>query len=571
MRLRPSALLLGLGLAVASFSPAPPGDPSGLARAPADPVARDAAALAAEEQALQTATRADDAAAALEYFRKRTPPEAQRRRLRALVRELADDSFEVRQKAAADLVASGPVATAPLRAAARSSDAEVAGRAQSCLAQIRRGGAAPVQAGVKLVIQRRPAGTLAALLDYLPFAEDGAVAEEIRAALAVQVARDEKPDPVLLRALDGADTGARAEAGIILARSGRADARAAVRRLLTDDDATVRLRVARALADAKARDALPALIELFHELAGDDRWEVEDFLERVAGEAAPAVPRDDAPDTRGRRRQAWRAWWQAHGDKVDLDRLEPRRPSADRTLLVYGDLLGTDGLVIEIGADAKPRRRLEGLHGPIAVEGLAGGRVLIAEYGGKRVTERTWDGRVTWEKTLSASPVAVQRLADGHTFVACRNRLLEIDRDGREVAERRRPVRDVLGARRHRDGSTALITHDGRCRWLDASGRETSSFPTGSEHVIGVAIDVLPNKRVLVPCYGEDRVAEYDATGRLLWQATAVGAASAERLGDGHTLVGSTMQPHVVELDRTGRVVWQYLPDRLLNQATRRQ
>src|SRR5437868_176318 len=101
MRLRPSALLLGLGLALASFSPTPPGGPAGRPGPAPDQAAADPARLTAEERALDAAARADDAAAALDFFRKRTPGEPQRQRLRALVGNLADDSFQVRQQASA--------------------------------------------------------------------------------------------------------------------------------------------------------------------------------------------------------------------------------------------------------------------------------------------------------------------------------------------------------------------------------------------------------------------------------------------------------------------------------------
>jgi HEAT repeat protein len=567
MRLRPSALLLGLGLALASFSP----DPTGLPTGRPDPaVAADPARLAAEEQALQTAARADDATAALDYFRKRTPSEAQRRDLRALVTQLADDSFEVRKKASAELTASGPVAAALLRAAARSPDQEVARRARDCLAQVRREQAAPVVlSGVKLVARRRPADTVPVLLDYLPFAEDEGVAEEVRASLAALTAQDGKPEPALLGALESAEAGRRAEAGVILARANLADTRPAVRRLLNDEDAAVRLRVGRALVKTKDRDAIPVLIELFGDLTGDDRWELEELLERIAGADAPALPRDDNGATRRRRLAAWRAWWQVHGDKVTFAGLAPAPRPATRTLLLTADPFTWDGEVAELGADGKARRHITGLQGPIAAQAVSADGVLVAEYVGKRVSERTFADKVLWEKELPSNPVAVQRLPNGHTFVACRNCLLEFDRDGKEVAKVRRPVRDVLGARRHPDGSTVLLTHDGRCRWLDAGGKETHSFPVPGPHVMGTGIDVTRNRRVLVPCFGQDRVAEYDADGRLLWETAVPGPVSAERLPDGHTLVGCT-PPRVIELDRVGQVVWQYQPDRALVQATRR-
>lgn len=571
MRLRPSALLFGLGLALASFSPGPPGGSAGRPPVPdPDAVPADPARLAAEEQALQAAARADDAAAALDFFRKHTPAEAQRQRLRTLVRDLADDSFEVRQKASAELAAAGPVAAALLRAAARNPDPEVARRARACRAPARPARTELLLSAVRLAVRRRPPGTDAVLLAYLPFAEDEGVAEEVRTSLAALAARDGKPDPSLLQTLDSAGPEERAAAGVVLARANLDGTRPALRRLLQDEDASVRLQVARALVGAKEKDAIPVLIERLIDLAGEDRWAVEDLLERVAGEGAPAVPRDDADATRRQRRDAWRAWWEAHGDTVDLTRLpEPPRPLG-RTLLVQTDLLALDGQVLEVGADGKPLWRVEGLREPIAAEVLPGNRVLIAEYGGKRVGERSFKGEILWEKELPGNPVAVQRLPNGNTFVACRNRLLEIDRDGKEVFNAGRPVRDVLGARKHADGSTVLITHDGLGRWLDAAGKEVRSFPVPGPHVMGVGIDLLPNKRVLVPRFGQDRVTEYDAAGNVLWEVAVAGPASARRLPNGHTLVGSTAPPLVVELDRLGQVVWQYRPEHALIQAARR-
>jgi hypothetical protein len=571
MRLRPSALLFGLGLALASFSPTPPGDRDRRPEVPSPEATADPARLAAQEQALQTAARADDADGALDFFRTRTPSAAQRQRLRALVRHLADDSFELRQQASAELAASGPVAAALLRRATRDPDPEVARRAHACRPPAAHDNTILVHlSAVQLVVRRRPPGTVATLLAYLPFAEDEGVAEEVRRSLAALTARDGKPEPALLQALAGADPDQRAEAGVILTRADLGETRAAVRRLLEDEDASVRLRVGRALVEAKERNAIPVLIELFGDLAGEDRWDLEDLLERVAGERAPAVPRDDDDATRHRRRDAWRGWWQAHGATVDLTRpVAPPRPRG-RMLLVLANLMTSEGQVQEVRSDGRPPRRIDGLNGPIAAEGLPGDRVLIAEYAGRRVGERTLDGKVLWEKDLPANPVAVQRLPNGNTFVACRNRLLEIDRDGQETVTHTRTVRDVVGARKHADGSTALLTDDGLCRWLDPGGNEVGRFPAGGPHVMGAAIDVLPNKRVLVPRFGQDRVTEYDAAGAVLWEAAVPGAASAERLPDGHTLVGATRPPLVVELDRLGRVVWEYRPDRAVIQATRR-
>jgi outer membrane protein assembly factor BamB len=237
---------------------------------------------------------------------------------------------------------------------------------------------------------------------------------------------------------------------------------------------------------------------------------------------------------------------------------------------VQTDLQTLGGQVLEVGADGRPLWGIDGLHEPIAAQVLPGDRVLIAEYAGKRVSERSFRGKTLWEKELPGNPVAAQRLSNGNTFVACRNRLLEIDRDGKEVADDRRPVRDVLTARKHRDGSVVLITHDGYCRRLDATGKEVSRFPVPGPHVMGLGIDLLPNRRVIVPRFEQDRVTEFDAAGNVLWEAAVPAPTSAARLPNGHTLVASTTTRLVVELDRQGRVAWQHQAEQALVQAARR-
>jgi hypothetical protein len=570
MRLRPLALLLGLALALASFSPAPP--PGARPESPdAGSAESGASQFEAEEEALRAALQSDDAPAALDFLRKRTPSEAQRTRLRTLVQQLGNDEFEIREQASIRLAASGPVATAPLRAASRSPDAEVARRAREILPRAQREQAVPLLvSSVRLVTDRRPPGVVAVLLDYLPWAADAKVADEVRAALRTLTVQHGQADAALVRALESSDADQRAAAGVVLARADLRETRPAVRRLLEDEDTFVRLQVGRVLVEARDRTAIPVLIELFADLVGDERWDVEDLLERIAGEDAPALPRTDGHEVRRRRRDAWRGWWQTHGEALNLARLPDPPRAREQTLVLLADLQTGVGQALDVGSDGQPGRRLDGLRGPFAVQALSGGRVLIAEYAGKRVVETTLDGKLTWNRDLSAGPLAVQRLPGGGTFIACRNQLLEFSQAGEETWQLRRPRRDIVAARKHTNGSIVVVTDDGFCRWLDAAGQESHSFAAPGPYVIGTGIDVLPNRRVLVPRFGRDCVTEYDALGNVLWEAALPGPASAERLPDGHTLVGCTAPPLVVELDRHGQVVWQYRPERAVIQATRR-
>jgi hypothetical protein len=555
--------LLGLLLAAASFSPAPPsaGGPQTAAPAPPD--------VGREERALEAAVLKDDTAAVLDFFRKRTLDDGERRDIQALVRDLGDDSYEIRKKATAGLTARGPRAAAPLRAAARSPDPEVARRAHDCLARVREGRNLRLLAlSLDAVTRRPPADAVAVLLAYLPSAEDEAVEDAVRAALAKLALRDGRPDPLLLAALDDADPVRRAAAGEVLCRAA-AEHRPKALRLLHDSDAAVRLRVGVALLGAQEKDAVPALIDLLAELPDEDRWPLEQRLGRLAGDDAPATARD-GPDAARRCRDAWRGWWDAHRDAVDLARLDEPAGLLSRTLLLQADLLTLDGQLTEVAEDGRTAWHFDGLRYAMTAQVLPGDRVLVAEYRGKCVTERNFAGEVLWEKDAGANVVAAQRLPNGHTFVACRNRLLEWDRDGAEVFSHRRPARDVLTARKTAGGEVVLVTHDGLVRRLDASGKELKTFPAGKPLVLGVGIDLLPGRRVLVPLFAEGRVVEYDPDGRVLWEAAVPSPTCAVRLPDGHTLVGSSTTRTAVELNRRGEVVWQRQCEEALLQVSRR-
>ena len=79
-----------------------------------------------------------------------------------LVRQLADTSSDVRDKAARELIARGLPVVALLRRAARDSDADVARRADECLRDITKDyeGVDLIPGAARLLALRRPAGAL---------------------------------------------------------------------------------------------------------------------------------------------------------------------------------------------------------------------------------------------------------------------------------------------------------------------------------------------------------------------------------------------------------------------------
>src|SRR4051812_8974216 len=124
------------------------------------------------EKTLSTAGVPTDGPALLRFFRERTLTEEERARLADAVRQLGDDDFDVREKAAADPNRAGRRSLPLLRPALRDADKERARRAEQCVREIESGrDLLLVGAAARVLAERRPDGTAAVLLDYLPAAE----------------------------------------------------------------------------------------------------------------------------------------------------------------------------------------------------------------------------------------------------------------------------------------------------------------------------------------------------------------------------------------------------------------
>src|SRR5262249_16245554 len=152
-----------------------------------------------------------------------------------------------------------------------------------------------------------------------------------------------------------------------------------------------RFQAAAALVQAGNRDAVPPLFALLADAPLPVAWQAEDLLCRLAEERAPRLTLGAGGKAdRGKCRDAWEAWWKADGAKVDLARLSRTEPLLNLNLVSELDGSGPAGAgrVWEFGADGKSRWEISNLNRPIDARVLPGGRVLVAEHGAMRVTER---------------------------------------------------------------------------------------------------------------------------------------------------------------------------------------
>lgn len=514
--------------------------------------------------------RHTDGAAVLAAFRKQTLAPEDLPAVRLLIEKLGDNSFAAREQAGAALVALGHKAVPLLRHAAQGNELEKVRRAEACLAQIAEQHAKLPLAAARLLALRRPSGAAAALLAYLPFAENEPMTEEIGLALKSLALRDGKPEAVLLQALADPLPLRRGLAAEALALSGSAEALPAVRKLLEDREPSVRLRVAVALTRAQERPAVAVLIRLLTELPGEQLWPVQELLYQLAGDTAPTVPQTDDAQANQQRRAAWEEWWRKHGESVDLARLAPGTAVHGFTLLLQVDPNNNNGRVVELGRDGKPRWQFDGVQFPVDVQMLANNRVLIAEYNGRRVTERDLKGSVLWKMdNLPGSPVNVQRLRSGNTFIAMENQLLEVNPAGATVFGHA-VAGGITAAYKLPSGQIVCLTQQGRCLRLDATGKELKSFPSGRGGGWTSGLDLLPNARILISQPDRKSVAEFDADGKQHWQVSAPGITTATRTPNGHTLVASFDERRVYELDRSGKQVWEHRDNMAVFRARRR-
>jgi hypothetical protein len=461
----------------------------------------------------------------------------------------------VREKASAELLALGLPAVGLLRQTAHTGNPRVAAHAGKLAETLDRDGIGRLpEPAPRLLALTRPEGALEAVLAFLPFADHPDLDEPLRELVASLGVRDGKPEPAVLAALADPLPARRAAAGVAVVRSGHHEDLPRARKLLQDAAPVVRWHVGRALVERNEKSVVPALIALLTELPLEQAWEVEELLCRLAGEKAPAAALTSDPAVRAGCRDQWSAWWRDHAATVNL--AAAREAGRSGLLVVESyDQTRRTGRVMEIDRTGKARWEISGLGYPMHAQLLRGDRVLIAEQNGNRVTERDLAGRIQWQKTFP-SPFHCQRLPNGHTFIAGRNTLVVVDRQGKEVLTHPVVNETILAATRLRDGQLAYVTYQGNYVRLDANGKQVLNVRVPWNLNFGVnGAEVLPGDRVLIAVAAIGKVTEYNAAGKVVWEATAVQPGFPHRLPNGRTVVTTSGNTRIAEFDTQGRLV----------------
>jgi HEAT repeat protein len=527
-----------------------------------------------DEKKLKAAKLAVDTPALLALLRARALSDEERSKVEVLIAQMGAMSFRTREQATQSLIDKGPAVLELLKNHVGDPDPEIARRAEKCIEKIKEADLPPdvPAAAVRLLAARKAPGAVETLLIFLPFADSDATADEVRAALAALAVQDGKVDKSLLAGLKGKHPQCRAAAGEALTQAGVRETQAEVAALLKDSSPLVRLRVARALVLTGNREAVPVLIDAVVDANQDLAWQIEDILCRLCdNKSLPQVSLGDGAAARKKFRDAWQAWWSENNKNVDLAVLHQATKLLGYTTIVLLD----DNRILELDADNKVRWRIDGVGFPLDVQVLPGNKVLIAEYKANRVTERNFKGELLWQYEFppggggfNDGPQMAQRLPNRNTFIAGKYQLVELDPAGKRVFEYNVPGGEgIMKCSKVSANEIVILYQDGlesgRVVRIDAAGKELSGFKIPLHTPLyGGRIQALPNGNVLIPHHGENRVVEYDPSGKEVWRVAVVQPIVATRLPDGHTIVtsmGGEKQGRAVEFDQNGKELWEYV------------
>jgi hypothetical protein len=384
-----------------------------------------------DEQVLQNAKIYTDNASLVAYLRKQSQRDADLLRMDSLVRQLGSPSFQERQEASTKLRSLQLIALPALREARNNDDPEVAKRAEALVKQIEQDTQYSIPfAAVRLLLRRQAPGTGETLLQYLPFAGDPRVEEEIWFGLDSLITKGMMKKERLLAALKDALPARRALAACILARLGDASQRNAVRALLVDPDSHVRLRASQGLLAANDCGCLPTLTALLKVPDLSVAWQAEELLNYVAGDKSQkqTVGRGTEAEVT-KSYQAWEEWRQSA--TPNLMEVRDKTSPAPRLILACGykrDGRKLEGMACLLGSRGPPRWEMRQPREICDIELQPANHFLLAERDstelGERdcptdqVAARTADGTAIWTLPIAfgQQAPASRRLPNGSIF-----------------------------------------------------------------------------------------------------------------------------------------------------------
>ena len=304
------------------------------------------------------------------------------------------------------------------------------------------------------------------------------------------------------------------------------------------------------------KESIPALIGLLADLPIEQAWDVEEFLDLVAGEKGPTVSLVADAAGRAKAVEAWKAWWKDNAKTTDLAKIDFARRDIGVYLVVEGHnpALGTAGRILEVDPAGKVRWEVKNLISPNDVQILRNGNLLIVEQE-QRITERDRTGKIVGMDRVYGQTFHVERLRNGNTFLACRNLLTVLDPKGAVVFTHQFFNARILAARRFRDGTMAYVAQNGQYVKIDSAGKQLEAKQLDWNNRSPVGADIAADGRVVMCDQARNVVAEFAKDGKLNWEVSVPLPLNPVRSAGGNILVTCNNTTGIYEIDPSGKLV----------------
>lgn len=490
------------------------------------------------------------------FFHKRTVFQVDLDQIPHLIQGLGSEDFGQRELASLELRRMGFLAHQALKQTLETSrDPEVLSRCRMLLEEDE---ATTVLAAVKQLMARKIPGTAGLLLGYIPACSNDLVRDWVCAGIFDHARIDGKLDEELIRGIQDGDPMRRSTAALVLIRTAP-EYRESIRKLMSDPSLTVRNAVTRALIEAGDKQAIPFLIGLLKDLPDKEAWEVEDLLFRLAGPNAVKthLPFEIDESSRLKSYKNWESWWQSIANS-GLD--SPGLPFLGRSERILSELTGGSqnrGRIVCLGADNTIRWQFDNVDGPMDVQPLPNGHLLVAEINQNRVTERDRTGRIHWEFKTNDSPMTAQRLRNGNIFIATYTEFMEVTPESKILFRQKIPGEQIYCAQRLSNGIILLVTSAGHLVEMNSVGKRIRTIPCGDTSNWG-SVEKLQNGHYLVCRCGKHEVVELDQEGNVQMRLAVEWPTWAGVSYSGTIQIACANSGQVIEVSRLGKELWRH-------------
>jgi len=468
---------------------------------------------------------------ALGYLRSLPLEKNQHDEINAIIQQLGDNDFTVREAALQKLMTL-PAPNELLLNAAESDDPEIRWRSQLVLANSEDRMATLLLATLKIVTAEPGETTISDLLPALRWCRQHRLQRSGRDAL-MSVAQPTDV-PQLFELLKSDDETTQVATMYVLVDKLDASRRGELHHWLENENPNIALAATEALANVGERATLKPMVGFLAHQDPKVRLKAIGLLRSFTGEYMKFAPYGNS-DERAKGVKQWNDWLAANGSTAEL--LFPlRMHHTGRGDLAGNTLIATGGRGEVVELDPSGHKVWSYSANSWSAEKMPNGNVLIASYGSNLVVEVNSAGKVVWEmKGINA--MTAKPLANGNFLIADfgGQRVIEVNRTKEVVWEHKTPA-NCFDSDRLPNGNTifgcpnvvGIVTPEKRLvNEIKISGRLNGIHP-------------LPTGNILVANYGEGKVVELTPEGREIWVIKEAGACDVFQLPDGTLLISSS-------------------------------